>query len=164
MKVIIELRPSSAILSASVGLDTGVGYGGSDLPGFIHDVAYPPVQLPAVRTVGGALLHSLSQPLSFSFDAQASTYLIRGSIPAGAGQATALAAAAAHPDVVAVFSDPLIQPAIVCPGDPPVGTARTVGTRLARTALHAAELDGRGVYLPIVDTGTTVAYLKRMRR
>src|SRR5213075_1235716 len=69
------------------------------------------------------------------------TYLIRGTVPAD----TALA----HPEIVGVFSDPVIEPVTVCPGDRAIGTARTVGSRLGATALHRAKLDGRGVSLAI---------------
>ena len=84
------------------------------------------------------------------------TYLIRGTIPADASLA--------HPEVVGVFSDPVIEPVALCPGDRAIGTARTVGTRLGATALRAATLDGRGVSLAIVDTGINVAYLRSRRR
>ena len=48
-------------------------------------------------------------------DAADSTYLVRGYVPDGSSQAAAVAAATAHPDVVGVFSDPLIESSIVCP-------------------------------------------------
>lgn len=135
-RVLIELRSAPAIRTASVG---------PDLSGFVADPAYPPVRLPAGRAVALA-----SDP---------ATYLIRGSIGANARGVLA-----AHPEVVGVFSDPAIESAAVCPGDRAIGTARTVGTRLGRSALHAAKLDGRGVLLAIVDTGINLAYLRSVGR
>jgi subtilisin family serine protease len=109
-------------------------------------------------------MHSLSQPLSFSMDAADSTYLVRGYVPDGSSQAAAVAAATAHPDVVGVFSDPLIESSIVCPGDPPVGKDSDVAKLLSVSKLASHQMAGKGVYLAIVDTGVSVAHLKSKGR
>jgi subtilisin family serine protease len=109
-------------------------------------------------------MHSLSQPLSFSLDAADSTYLVRGYVPDGSSQAAAVAAATAHPDVVGIFSDPLIESSIVCPGDPPVGKDSDVAKLLSVSKLASRKMTGKGVYLAIVDTGISVAHLKSKGR
>jgi len=134
------------------------------MAGLTLDPLYPPVQVPGVKTLSGTPMLSLSQPLSFSLAPAESTYLVRGQIPDGPAQAAALAAAGSNPNVVGVFSDPVIESCIVCPGDPPVGKEADVAKLLGVSKLAAAKLDGQGVYLAIVDTGINVAHLKSKGR
>jgi hypothetical protein len=167
MKVLIQMRTAPALHAAALAenalssLPAGVGL---SIPGLTLDATYPPVQVPGVATHDGATMHSLSQPLNFSFEAIDSTYLVRGQISDGAGQHTALAAALAHPNVVGVFSDPLIESCITCGQTPAVGTAATVGTLLGVKKLAAAKMTGANVYLAIVDTGINLAYLQNKGR
>src|SRR5262249_9121584 len=65
-----------------------------------------------------------------------------------------------HPDVVGVYSDPLIESTITCVGSPAVGNAAKVASLLAVNKLKAAHLTGAKVALAIVDTGINLAYLK----
>ena len=112
MKVLIQLRSSGAAHQAATrGITAPSVTSGleSAVSGISIDPQYPPVQLPGVQTTTGAGIRSLGQPLTFTLDPARSTYLVRGSIPDGASQAAALQSAAAHPDVVGVFSDPLIE-------------------------------------------------------
>ncbi len=163
MKVLVQLRSSggahaAAMASAPVpaltaALETAVG-------GLTIDPSYPPVQVPGVKNLSGSPMVSLAQPLNFSLAPSESTYLVRGQIPDGSSQAAALAATTSHPDVVGVFSDPLIESCVVCPGDPPVGKEADVAKLLGVSKLAAAHLDGRGVYLAIVDSGINVVHLK----
>ncbi|MEJ1961081.1 MAG: S8 family serine peptidase [Gammaproteobacteria bacterium] len=162
MKVIIQLRSTSPLHSAALASEASpslTAHVGNAIAGLTLDANYPPVQIPNVKSVGGAAMHSLSQPLTFSFEAAESTYIVRGSIPDGALQAEAVASALAHPDVVGVFSDPLIESRITCGGSAAVGTAATVATRLSVSKLAAARMTGANVMLAIVDTGINVAYL-----
>ncbi len=147
-------RPAAAL---AAGIERGVER-------FTADATYPVVHVPGVKTVTGAAMSSLAQPLRFSFDAADSTYLVRGNIPDGPAQASALAQAAAHPDVVGVFSDPLIESCAVCPGDAPIGNEARVGTLLGRSKLAASKMDGHGVLVAIVDTGINVPYLSSKGR
>lgn len=163
MKVIVQLRSSAAAHKASLrgvaaasvtsALDT-IGNG------LVIDARYPPVQLPSVQTSTGAGVRSLGQPLVFSLEPATSTYLVRGSIPDGASQAAALQSTIAHPDVVGVFSDPLIESTLVCGSSAAVGNAATVAARLSVAKLKAKGLNGSRVYLAIVDTGINLAHLK----
>src|SRR5436189_100834 len=112
MKVLVQMRHTpdlhAAALAAApaVALTAGVEAAAA---GLMLDPEFPPVQVPSARTLSGSPLTALSQPTNYSYDPQNSTYIVRGTIPDGAAQLGALAAAAAHPDVVGVFSDPVIE-------------------------------------------------------
>jgi subtilisin family serine protease len=163
MKVIVQLRSSTAAHEASTsGFATAALTSSleSTTLGISIDARYPPVQLPSVQTSTGAGVRSMAQPLEFSLEPAQSTYLVRGTIPDGVSQAAALQSAAAHPDVVGVFSDPLIESSIVCPGNSAVGTSIDVAKRLSLSKLKVKKMDGRNVLLAIVDTGINVAHLK----
>jgi len=164
MKVLIQLRHSAAAHAAATqGLASpavSASLAASAGAGITIDAGYPPVQLPSVVTSTGAGVRSLAQPLSFSLEPAQSTYLVRGSIPDGVSQAAAMQAAAAHPDVVGIFSDPLIESCLVCPGSAAVGTAADVAKQLSLSKLLAKNMDGRGVLVAVVDTGINLAHLK----
>src|SRR5256884_2122362 len=59
-----------------------------------------------------------------------------------------------HPQIVGVFTDPVVSPfpKPYC-ADPPVGATGDVARRLGVAALRQAGLTGRGVHVAIVDTG-----------
>ena len=61
--------------------------------------------------------------------------------------------------VVEVFADVAIQPALICPGDGPLGTDASVEALLGVPALRRRRLQGAGVTVAIVDTGINMAYL-----
>jgi subtilisin family serine protease len=167
MKVLVQLRSSAPVHSAALSfapLPSLTAHVESAVAGLTLDPSYPPVQVPGVRTAAGSPMHSLSQPLSFSMDAADSTYLVRGQVPDGSSQAAAVAAATAHPDVVGIFADPLIESCVVCPGDPPVGKDSDVAKQLAVSKLKAKQMTGQGVYLAIVDTGINISHLKSKGR
>jgi subtilisin family serine protease len=167
MRVLVQLRSSPATSRAAAEGVPASGFARTieraDV-GFTPDYAYPAVQVPGAKSPTGALLHSLSQPLEFSMAPAESTYLVRGNIPDGSAQNAALVAATSNPDVVAVYSDPVIEPCPICPGAGPKGTDTKVAQLLAKTSLAKAKMDGHGVYLAIVDTGTNLAYLKSQGR
>lgn len=72
-----------------------------------------------------------------------------------------------HPDNIPeaingrpLFADPVIAPFITCGGNPPVGAAADVRTKLNIAALAARGLDGTGVAVAIMDTGVNLAHLR----
>ncbi|SCK21941.1 Subtilisin-like serine proteases [Variovorax sp. HW608] len=163
MKVLIQTRSNAAMHAAAMAFSAAPELSAhleNAVDGLVLDATYPPVQVPGSHTVTGAAMHSLSQPMLFSFAAQDSTYLVRGHIPDGAQQQKVIAAALAHPDVVGVFSDPTIEGFPTCGGDAAVGTSKAVATKLPVSKLAAAKMTGAGVSLAIVDTGINLAYLK----
>ena len=109
----------------------------STISGLSIDPDYPPIQLPGVRPATGGHLFSASQPMQFSMEPAQSTYIVRGQIPDGGPQAGALSAAAAHPDVVGIYSDPVIESCLTCGGTPPVGSDADVAKQLGATRLAA---------------------------
>lgn len=136
----------------------------STISGLSIDPDYPPIQLPGVRPATGGHLFSASQPMQFSMEPAQSTYIVRGQIPDGGPQAGALSAAAAHPDVVGIYSDPVIESCLTCGGTPPVGSDADVAKQLGATRLAANKMNGAGVYLAVVDTGINVAHLQAKGR
>lgn len=165
MKVMVELRTSPgahiAAMAATPAGASGVTAALSQaVPGLTIDAGFPPVQIPQVRTIAGAAPSSVAQASIFSFAPQQSTYLVRGTIPDGDAQTAALQAATSHPDVVGIFSDPLIEPSIVCPGDPGIGNSLDVARLVSAAQLRAGGMDGSGVLLAIVDTGINSAHLR----
>ena len=93
------------------------------------------------------------------------TYLVRGTVPDDPDdQRAAVAEATARPEVVGVYSDPVISTCLVCPGDPAVGNDQDVATQLGVKALADAGMDGYRVPVAIVDTGINLAYLESKGR
>ena len=168
MRVLLQLRfsPSThAEATAGTALSRGVSAGlEGAAAGLTLDPSYPPIQLPGVRSVGGATRMVLGAAPEFSSAAQDSSYVVRASIPDGPTQAEVIASVSAHPDVIGVFSDPVIESTIVCPGDAAIGSDADVANRLGVTQLQAAGLDGHGVYLAVVDTGINLVHLKAKGR
>ena len=71
----------------------------------------------------------------------------------------AVEAAMADENVVGVFADVAVQPFLICPGAPPLGTDADVERLLCTSRLRGLGADGRGVLVAIVDTGVNIAYL-----
>lgn len=166
MRVLVQYRYSPPIHAAAMGtlslLDAAPAHAAPDISGLRVDASYAPVQIPNRGPLaGGVAIPTLAHLAGFSFQPQASTYLVRGTVPSDpAAQQQALAEAQARPDIVAVFSDPDIAPAAVYCGSAPVGTTADVAAKLDVGALISKGLDGHSVDLAIVDTGINMAYLR----
>jgi hypothetical protein len=168
-RVIVELRYSAgrSNLAAAVSagdearLDTQVV---PSIAGLSWDGSYPPVELPGRIALGGP-----SSPFDvgprFALDPAPanSTYLVRATVDEDQ-LAAATAAADADEAVVGIFSDVGIQPCLVCPGSPPLGTHTDVERLLCVEKLKACGMDGSGVLVAIVDTGVNMAYLNARGR
>lgn len=127
----------------------------SDLPGVTLDNSFPVIPMPA-PTETAAFAFTAARD-SESPDAQ--TYLVRGVIDDEELTAS-LNAAEEHPEIVAIYADPVIEPCITCISTPAVGTDRDVAKVLCVPQLAASGMDGTGVLLAIVDTGINLAYLR----
>ena len=162
MRVLIQLRhsPVAARAAAAVtpepALTTAIS---TAFPGLVIDHAFPPVQIPSVGTATGAPLVSMAQPLTFSTEAEASTYLVRGAMPDEA-VTPMYANLLSHPDVIGIFSDPTIATQLVCSDSPAVGSDDDVARLLNVEALQAAGMDGSDVVVAVVDAGINLDYLQ----
>lgn len=93
-------------------------------------------------------------PFDLAVEPEASTYIVRAEIDEEKTDEIR-----ANENVVEVFSDPVIEPTIVCPGSPPVGTDADVERLLCAAAMRSIGMDGLGVLVAIVDTGINMTYL-----
>ena len=148
-----ETAPSLALGAESLG------------PGVALDPTFAPIQLPTpIAPETGGNRFAFSQPLSFSMAPEDSTYLVRGELPDADPLLAAQALTASRPEVVGVFSDPVIESCLVCPGSPPVGSAADVARLLGVRDLAAAGMTGRDVLVAVVDSGLNVAHLQSKGR
>lgn len=61
--------------------------------------------------------------------------------------------------VVGVYADVMIEPQLICANSGPVGDSTTVENLLCVPKLKAKGLNGKGVYVAIVDTGVNMNFL-----
>jgi subtilisin family serine protease len=130
----------------------------SDIPGISLDESFPVVTIPAQAPEDFATE-------SFTFETgrdrapEEETFLVRGVIDED-DTANTFAAAVEHPNVKAVYADPVIETCQTCINSPAVGTHADVARLLGVPQLAARGMDGRGVLLAIVDTGINLAHLR----
>lgn len=163
MQVILQLRSSPRVRAASALEEGPSAFASSvaaSVTGIAIDPAFAPVPIPSPRRTGAAgARFSLSDDVEFSTSAEDSTYIIRGTIPDQASAQDVYALTLANPEIVGVYSDPRIESVLICPGSPPLGTKARVAELLHAATLRARSLEGKGVYVAIVDTGVNAAYL-----
>lgn len=87
-----------------------------------------------------------------------STYIVRGQVDEERLDQI-VAELRSRSEVVGVFADPVIEPAIVCPANPAVGSDTDVERLLSVPGLRSIEADGLGILVAIVDTGINMAHL-----
>ncbi|MGW0804470.1 S8 family serine peptidase [Nonomuraea sp. NPDC002799] len=163
MRVLIQLRPSPDLVAAVAdpGQTATTADVADGLPGVELDLGFVPVALPRpVPTAGGDPL-SLNQPLDFSLAAEDASVLVRGTISDDELASRVTLLPTLRPDVVGVFSDPVIESTPTCGGDPPVGDWHDLERLLNVPGLHAEGLDGTGVALAVLDTGINAAHTAR---
>lgn len=157
--VIIELtyqKDLAALASAAesnptMTLDTSPVAG---LAGVEIDPEFPPTALPGrVARLQSESVYDVA-PFELSLEPKDQTYIVRAQV-----DEKRVEEITANPRVVGVFSDPVIEPTIVCPGSPPVGTDADVERLLCTAGMRSAGMDGNGVLIAIVDTGVNLAYL-----
>jgi subtilisin family serine protease len=169
MRVLVQFRSSPAVHAATLrgeAMPSFAAITAAPIPGLVIDPAYNPVQVPTPRAAEpGASPYRYSPAVSFSMAPEEATYLVRGTVPDDPDrQWAAVAEASARPEVVGVFSDPVIQTCLVCPGDPAVGGDQDVASLLGVKALADAGMDGYRVSVAIVDTGVNLAHLESKGR
>ncbi len=145
MRVLVQLRYRRSLAAAARSGRAVAREELSHLAGIDIDRSYPPVPLP--RATAG-------QPGSLTTSPEEATYLIRGNLTDPAAPATR------HPEVLGVFSDPVIHSFPTCIGDPAVGTAENVAEALSTAELVSRGMDGNGVAVAVVDSGINLGALE----
>lgn len=159
-RVIVELRYNkdlaevafSAVPAAEKGLDLDTA---PKIAGVSFDKSFAPTNLPgmAVRTAMDVPYVS-GEKFDLALDPKESTYIVRAEMDEGK-----ISELSNHKSVVGVYADVEIQPTIICPGSPPMGTDVDVERLLCVPQMHRVRMDGSGVLIAIVDTGFNLAYL-----
>ncbi|MQS14698.1 S8/S53 family peptidase [Streptomyces kaniharaensis] len=162
MRILIQIRPVPDVTSAVIHdpeKQTAADVAG-DLPGVELDESYPPVALPkpVPKADDGDPL-SMHQAMTFSLEPDSASVLVRGEIADDDVASRRARLSASNPDIVGIFSDPVIETMPVCPGDGPSGTWQDVGDRLKVPELLAHGMDGAGVPIAVVDTGINADHL-----
>lgn len=159
-KVIVELAHNSDLAGAAFAagpvaekvLDTGST---PRIAGVQFDASCAPTAMPGLRArsvegpeyVSGARFDLAVEP-------KESTYIVRAEV-----DDAKISDLEAHKSVVGVFADVEIQPTIICPGSPAMGTDADVERLLCVPQMRQIRMDGTGVLLAIVDTGINLAHL-----
>ncbi len=182
--VLVELKHSDAIFASALTLDGAPEQPMTkdilkNLPSCHLDQEFGAVEVPAMLRPGVAEdsridPYDLNMGETVSEAHEDSTYLTRATVPDSQIESF-VAEAKADPNVQAVFADPLIEEADtaeqsdaeviaayprICPGSPPLGTDRHVAARVGVPWLRRRRMDGRGVYMAIVDTGINLRHLR----
>jgi hypothetical protein len=123
------------------------------IPGIKIDASFGVVQIPREPTN--------QDDARAAFDAMASepessSYIVRGIMDQVPEEGTIRTPSGR----ARVYSDPLIQPCLICPGSPALGTDADVEKLLCVEKLWQHRMDGKGVMVAVVDTGMNIAYLK----
>ncbi len=131
----------SVALPAQAGLQFDMGYAPVALPG----------QVPRERSTSP---FDVADAFGLDMAPEGSSYLVRAECDEGG-----LARLAEQPGVLGVYSDPLIETTLVCPGSAPLGSDADVERLLCCANMRASGMDGHGVLVAIVDTGINLPYL-----
>lgn len=140
----LEASPKTTAVPELAGVKLDKSFGITPVPKLPDSVS--DVSLDAA-TDDGVELDFESMPLQ-------ETYLVRGEI-----DEKDAAKISKQKNVVGVYSDVQIQPQIICPGSPALGTDQTVERLLCTDRLHRIGADGSGVLVAIVDTGINMAHM-----
>ena len=150
-KDLAEIAYSTAPVSEKT-LDTGTV---PKIAGVTFEKSFAPANVPAMtpRTAMDVPYVSGGK-FDLSFEPTDSTYVVRAEL-----DETRIDDVRRDGAVVGVYADVEIQPTIICPGDPPMGTDADVERLLCVPQMHRIGMNGLGVLVAIVDTGFNLAYL-----
>ena len=159
-RVIVELTHNkdlaevafSAAPVASKVLDSGTV---PKIAGVTFDTSFAPANVPAMTARTAMNVPYVSGgKFDLSFEPTDSTYIVRAEL-----DEAKLSELSGHAAVKGVYADVEIQPTIICPGSPPMGTDADVERLLCVPQMRQIGMDGLGVFVAIVDTGFNLAYL-----
>lgn len=158
--VLIELWATPPLLEAAAesSFETAVATADAapaDIPGVILDESFPVVAVPTSAPGDSAVAFEDEEKRG----SEAQTFLVRG-VMDDDDPGLAFTAAVEHPNVKAIYADPVIETCQTCISSPAVGTHLDVARLLDVPRLAARGMDGRGVLLAIVDTGINLAHLR----
>jgi subtilisin family serine protease len=148
----LALMATAGQTDPSAGLDPSAV---PDVDGFSVDREFAPTPLPGRAPLQRAGSMFNLNPFNLELKPEESTYIVRGVLE-DEDQIDNLRSAT---NVREVFRDPEQQAAIVCPGDPAVGSDADVERLLCAAAMRSAGMDGFGILVAIVDSGINMAYL-----
>jgi len=124
------------------------------LPGITWDRSYPLIAIPGA--VGAT--EPLRADRTLTAPPSGATWVACAEI-AWADLDRCHAEAANHPEVIGLWADPSIELALICPNSPAAGREADVVNLLAVDQMAQKGLDGEGVFLALVDTGSNQDYL-----
>lgn len=159
VRVMIELNQSSSIAAAATtdavaSLKSGVV---PDIPGVKLDKDFavtPVMQFSAGAGMSAAAAMDDGVEIDFASAPGSESYIVRGEM-----NEKDAAKVSKQKNVAGVFADIEIEPQLICPGSPPLGTHLTVESLLCAERLRRIGADGSGVLVAIVDSGVNMAYL-----
>jgi subtilisin family serine protease len=160
IRVIIQMRTTPALAAAAFGpVNAAPAVGIAEHPGVELDPSFTPVPIPPKPSADAAAEPSFGMATSFT---EPPTHVVRAAVLEDAWSEF-LERASNDENVVEVFGDPRVaamESLAVCPVGP-VGTDLDVERLLLVEELHQRGMNGAGVPVCIVDTGTSLPYLRR---
>jgi subtilisin family serine protease len=160
IRVIIQMRTTPALASAAFGpVNAAPALRITEPAGVELDPSYSPVPIPPKPSADAAAEPRFGMAASFT---EPPTHVVRAAVLEDAWS-DFLERANNDETVVEVFGDPRVaamESLAVCPTRP-VGTDLDVERLLMVEELHQRGMNGAGVPVCIVDTGTSLPYLRR---
>jgi len=162
VRVIVELATQSQVAAAGFAMGGVTMEAAPAIAGLEIDPTFEPVPLPRLVKVERLESFSLGvaeEDVQMAADGEpvvpvVESYIVRGEMDEEAAEALR-----EDERVIGVYADVAIQPTLICPGSPPLGSDADVERLLCASRLRAARADGRGTMIAIVDTGVNMAYL-----